>query len=279
MTNFVKKYPALSLLLLASLLAISPMTLVSTGLLPAGFSQLGALSASTAAIILAAIESRKRGVRELLARVLIWKVGIGWWAFALLFTAIVSAGTLLLFNLFSAQDVPLSGVVPWYDIFAMVLVLTVFAGLGEELGWRGFLVPRLQVRYSALTASLIIGAFHTAWHLPMFFMEGQTQYSWVQEVGFFPAFAGYLVFVTAWAIQLTWVFNNTNGSVLLAAVVHGVGNAWIGGYFDISPRTGVAGNYILTALMAAVSIVIIIVAGPAHLSRAKERQKLALRSE
>ena len=278
MAALVTKYPALSLLVLASFLAILPMALVSTGLLPSGFAQLGAASASAAAFVLAAIEGRKRGVRELLGRVLIWKVGIGWWAFALLSTGVISLATLVLFNLLGNHDVALSGVVPWYDIFPMALFLTVFAGLGEEFGWRGFLIPRLQIRHGALTTSLIIGLFHTLWHLPMFFMEGQTQYDWVREIGFFPAFLGFAVFVTAWAIQLTWIFNNTNGSVLLAAVVHGVGNMWIGGYFEISGRTGTTGNFIMTALMVTVSVVIVILAGPTHLSRTKERQKLALRS-
>ena len=254
------------------------MTLVAAGILPSGFAQLGALSASASGIILAAVERRKGGVRELLRRVLIWKVGIGWWAFALVTTAIISVTTLILFNLIGDQHVGLSGVVPWYNIFSMMIFLTIFAGLGEELGWRGFLIPRLQIRYSALTTSLIIGALHSLWHLPKFFMEGETQYTWVQDVGFLVAFLGYGVFVIAWAIQLTWVFNNTKGSVLLVAVVHGAGNAWIGGYFDIHGRTGMEGNYILTALMAAVSIFIIVFAGPANLSRTKERQKLSLQS-
>ena len=195
MAELVKKYPALSLFVLASLLAAVPMALVFSGLLPSGFSQLGALSASAAGIILAAIESRGRGVRELLRRVLIWRVGIGWWAFAVLFTAVVSVTTLLLFNLFSKSSVSLSGVVPWYDIFSMVIFLTVFAGLGEEFGWRGFLIPRLQVRHSALTTSLIIGSVTYLVACAKVLHGGTiSAYVWVQEVGFVPAFLGYARF-------------------------------------------------------------------------------------
>ena len=234
------------------------------------------MSAGAAGIILAAIERGKGGVRELLGRAMLWRVGIGWWAFALLFTAFISVSTLILFNLFSGQQVGLNGVVPWYKVLSMMIILIIFAGFGEEFGWRGFLLPRLQNRHTALTASLIIGALHALWHLPKFFIAGETQYSWVQEAGFLLPFLGYAIFVTAWAIQFTWVFNNTKGSVLLAAVVHGAGNAWIGGYFDIHGRTGMTGNLILTALMAIVSIGIIIFAGPANLSRSRERQKLVL---
>lgn len=274
MSDFVQKHPALSLLILASILGVIPIAIVALGILPSGFSQLAALSASTAGMILVAIEGRKGGVRALLRRGLIWKAGIGWWAYAVLFTALISVSTLAIFNVISDQDVAMNGVTPWYNIFSMVIFLTIFAGLGEEFGWRGFLIPRLQVHHTALTTSLIIGVFHTVWHLPMFLIEGQTQYGWVQEVGFFPAFMGYMVFITAWAIQLTWVFNNTKGSVLLVAVVHGAGNAWIGGYFDIHSRTGMEGNYILTALMVVVSIIIVIIAGPTNLSRSKAREQL-----
>jgi len=270
----VRRYPALSLLILSSLLAILPILLVATGVLPPSLSQLGALSASAAGVILAAIENKKEGVKELLTRGLIWRAGIGWWGFALLFTGVVSIATLALYNTFFDQQISLSGVVPWYDIFSMVIILTIFAGFGEEFGWRGYLLPRLQTRYTALNASLIIGAFHTLWHLPMFFMEGQTQHDWVQAIGLFPSLIGYGAFVTAWAIQYTWIFNNTNGSVLLPAVVHGVGNLWIGGYFDIHGRTGISGSLILTAIMAIASLLIVILAGPVNLSRSKARQKL-----
>ncbi len=274
MAEWIKKHPALSLLLLSTGLAIAPIMLVSTGVLPPGFSQLGALSASAAGFILAAIEGRKGGVRELLSRALIWKVGIGWWLFALFFTAIISVLTFVIFNALSANDVALAGSGPWYDIFPMIIFLTIFAGFGEEFGWRGYLIPRLQARHSALITSLIIGLVHTLWHVPMFFSEGQSQYAWVQAVGFPAAFLGYFLFVTAWSVQMTWVFNNTRGSVLLAAVIHGAGNSWIGGYIDIFAGTGMTGNYILTGLMVAASVLIVLYAGPANYSRSRERQKL-----
>src|SRR5205814_8851450 len=88
MSAIVRKYPALSLFVLAFILGNAPSLAVAAGLLPTGATQLGALSASTAGIILAAIEGRKGGVRELLGRFLIWRVGIQWWAFSLLFMII-----------------------------------------------------------------------------------------------------------------------------------------------------------------------------------------------
>jgi hypothetical protein len=84
MSTIVRKHPALSLFVLAFILGTAPSLAVAAGLLPTGATQLSALSAGTAGIILAAIEGRPGGVRELLGRFLIWRVGLQWWAFALL---------------------------------------------------------------------------------------------------------------------------------------------------------------------------------------------------
>lgn len=237
------------------------------------FDQLGALSASLAAIVIAAVEGRKGGVRELLKRGLIWRVGIQWWAIALLFTVIPSVAGLYLFNLFGGPTVDWSGLEPLYSVVPMILFLTIFAGIGEEFGWRGFAMPRLQARYNALVSSIIIGVLWGLWHIPLYFVEGTTQYNWRLDAGLIPVVLGYTVFIIAWSIQYTWVFNNTKGSVLLAAVVHGAGNAWMGGYIDVY-RGYWGGVVTFTVVSVVVSIIIVLVAGPANLSRTNERNVL-----
>jgi membrane protease YdiL (CAAX protease family) len=273
MSAFVKKYPVLSMFVLALVFGAAPLAAVVTGLLPQGFSQLGALSASLAGIVVAAVEGRKGGVRELLGRFLIWRVGIQWWAFALLFTVIPAVAALYLFSLFGGPTVDWSGLGPLYSVVPMILMLTVFAGMGEEFGWRGFAMPRLQARYNALVSSLIIGVLWGLWHIPLFLVEGTTQYEWRLDAGLIPAVLMYTVFVTAWSIQYTWVFNNTKGSVLLAAVLHGAGNAWIGGYIDVY-RGYFGGVVTFMVVSVVVSIIIVLVAGPANLSRRNERNVL-----
>jgi hypothetical protein len=98
----------------------SPDGCRATRLLPAEASQLGALSASLAGIILAAVEGRKGGVRELLGRSLIWRVGIQWWAFVLLFPIIPSVAALYLFNLFGGPAVDWSGLKPLSSVVPMI---------------------------------------------------------------------------------------------------------------------------------------------------------------
>jgi membrane protease YdiL (CAAX protease family) len=273
MSAFVKKYPVLSLFVLALVFAAVPFAAVATGLLPVGFRQLSALSASLAGIVLTAVEGRKGGVRELLKRGLIWRVGIQWWAFALLFAIIPSVAGLYLFNLFGGPTVDWSGLGPLYSVVPMILFLTIFAGMGEEFGWRGFAMPRLQTRYNALVSSIIIGVLWGIWHIPLYFLEGSLQYSFRMDAGLIPAVLGYTVYLIAWSIQYTWLFNNTKGSVLLAAVFHGAGNAWMGGYIDVY-RGHWDGILAHAAVSVVVSIIIILVAGPANLSRTNERNVL-----
>jgi len=273
MSAFVRKFPALSLGMLAMILGLAPVVAVGAGLLPPAADQLGALSASLAGIILAAVEGRKGGVRELLGRLLIWRVGIQWWAFALLFPIIPSVAALYLYDLSGGPPVDWSGLRPIYTVIPMILFFTVAAGIGEEFGWRGFALPRLQARHNALVSSLIVGGFWAAWHVPLFFVEGTSQFSFRTDVGLLPAVAAYSVFVVAGAIQAGWIFNNTKGSVLLAAVYHGAGNAWVGGYIDVY-RGHFGGLLTFAALTILISAVIVLAAGPANLSRTEERNVL-----
>jgi uncharacterized protein len=274
MSVFVKKYPAISLLVLAMIFGTAPAFAVAGGLLPPAASQLGALSASLAAIVLVVIEGRKGGLRELLGRILIWRVGIQWWAFVLFFAIIPSVAALYLFKLLGGPPVDWSGLRPLYTVIPMFIFLVIAAGIGEEFGWRGFLLPRLQTRHNALVSSLIVGAAWAIWHIPLFFIEGTNQYELQSQGGLLPAILGYSTLVIASSIQFTWVFNNTNGSVLLAAVLHGASNAWVG-YIDVF-RGYFGGAIAFMALSVLVAIIIVRVAGPANLSSINKSNVLEL---
>ncbi|HEX2517124.1 MAG TPA: type II CAAX endopeptidase family protein, partial [Chloroflexota bacterium] len=201
MSALVRTYPALSLLVLAMFFGVAPLVAVNAGLLPAGADQLGALSASLAGIVLAAVEGRTGGVRELLGRFLIWRVGLQWWAFVLLFPILPAVAALYLYDLFGGPAVEWSELAPLSSVIPSIIILTIFAGMGEEFGWRGFALPRLQARHTALVSSLIIGVLWGIWHIPLFLIEGTTQYQWRLEAGLLIPVLLYTVFVIAWSIQ------------------------------------------------------------------------------
>jgi uncharacterized protein len=112
-------------------------------------------------------------------------------------------------------------------LFLMVLALT--DGLGEELAWRGFALPRLLSAHNALVASLIVGALWALWHLPLVWTEGAPLHQ--QPVWLL------LSDLTAKSIVFTWVFLHTRGSVLLAVLFHASTNL-----FAVSPVVAEVGT-------------------------------------
>ena len=277
MSTFVKKYPALSMLILAMIFAFTPALLVATGLLSPGWSQLTAISASLAGIVLVLIEGRKGGLRELLSRALIWRVGIQWWVFALFFMVVPAVATPYLYYLLGGPAVDWSGLKPLYTVIPSIIFLTVAAGVGEEFGWRGFLLPKLQARHNALISALIGGVVWSVWHTPLFFIPGTAQYAMRLEGGALLAILGYSVWVIAHSIQFTWLFNNTKGSVLMAAVLHGATNAW-SGYFGVN-KLSFNGIFILAMVSALISVIIVATAGANELSRTFKRNTLEIEGE
>ncbi|HUN23729.1 MAG TPA: type II CAAX endopeptidase family protein [Anaerolineales bacterium] len=277
MSAIVKKYPVISLLILSMILGFMPVLAVSAGLLSPGWIQLGALSASLAAIILVLIEGRKGGLRELLSRALIWRVGIRWWVFALFFMLVPSVATLYLYQLLGGPAVDWSVLQPWYMVIPMFIFLTIAAGIGEEFGWRGFLLPRLQARHNALVSGLIIGVAWAIWHIPLFFIKGTSQYEQQQQGGLLLAILGYAMFVVSQSVLFTMLFNNTKGSVLLVAVLHGASNTWAG-YIDVY-RGHFGGVLIFAGLAVLFTLIIVAMTGAEHLSRTYHRNILEQESE
>jgi len=252
----------------------APALIVATGLLSPAWTQLGALSSSLAAIVLVIVEGRKGGLRELLGRALIWRVGIQWWIFALFFMIVPSVASLYLYHLLGGPAVDWSGLQPLYKVVPMFIFLTIAAGIGEEFGWRGFLLPRLQSRHNALVSGLIVGVAWATWHIPLFFIKGTSQYEQQLDGGLLPAILGYAVFVIAQSVQFTWLFNNTKGSVLLAAVFHGASNTWAG-YIDVY-RGHFDGILVLVVVSVLITTIIVPMAGANDLSRTFKRNVLAL---
>jgi membrane protease YdiL (CAAX protease family) len=172
---------------------------------------------------------------------------------------------------------------PLYQIVPMFILFIITAGLGEELGWTGFLTPRLQARYSALVSSLIRGVLWGFWHIPLFIFSGLDHPSladfpysgWVSQKGFLIAMGAFiLINQIPWSIFYTWIFNNTRGSLLLVAILHG-SEVWVA-YWMLS--TGVdASNFDnywgYGIVMVATAAVIVLAAGAKNLSRKHERIK------
>lgn len=99
-------------------------------------------------------------------------------------------------------------------VIGVAVVILVLNGLGEETGWRGFALARLQARHSPLTATLIVGLLWTFWHVPMFLV--------VQSFRGFdvPIACGWAFSLLCGAVVLSWLYNRSGGSILMVAIWH-----------------------------------------------------------
>ena len=108
-------------------------------------------------------------------------------------------------------------------VLATEFVRILFLGgpLGEELGWRGFALPRLQARHTAFRASLLVGLIWGMWHIPLYFVPGTGQFETVSG-GTDPAFAigAFVVWTIGLSILFTWLFNETRGSLIVVILFH-----------------------------------------------------------
>lgn len=190
---------------------------------------IGAYGPCFAALLVTGVGEGVEGLRRLFSRLLIWRVHAGWYAAALLLPAALSLLVTAIHMMFGG-DAPDFGSPPiegmampaWlrpyqgWGILAPVFFLQLMTGssLGEELGWRGFALLRLQQRFSALDASLIIAVVWAVWAQPFFHLQHAPAGSGVtmRDVLFFVML---LVGVVPAQILITWLFNSTGGSLLL----------------------------------------------------------------
>jgi membrane protease YdiL (CAAX protease family) len=221
------------------------------------------------------------GLKLMLLRLLIWRVGLGYWLFALLFIFMAILIGSQANPLFKGDLPSYNNLKPSLEIIPLFIIFTIIAGLGQELGWTGFLTPRLQARYSALTASLVRAVLEGLWHLPLL-ISARLQVpaladfpygGWIAQKGFFVALGvQFLVFLFPWSIFFTWIFNNTRGSLLLVIVLHG--SEFWAAYWML--RTGINQNNLdnywgYGAILVLIAIVIVITTGPQNLSRKHTR--------
>ncbi len=224
-----------------------------------------------ASLIMTGLTLGREGVIALLKRFLIWRVGWKWYlAPFLLAPALIIGGVYL--------NAALNGVPPdfstvmaykifgksaYLPFFILPFFMVDFIANGEEMGWRGYVLPRLQAKHSALTSALILGVIWGFWHLPKFLTHWDTV-----------SFAWFMAHTTVVSVLYTWLYNGTKGSLLLVTLFHAATNAT--GVFMPMANTVSSGNmgaYIIFILLEiAAAIIILIATGPERLSRTEPMQ-------
>ncbi|MFW9851207.1 MAG: CPBP family intramembrane glutamic endopeptidase [Candidatus Thorarchaeota archaeon] len=218
------------------------------------------------ALIVTGLQRGKDGLREIISRITKWRVRPVWIVFAVLFVWIlyIVSGMIILSMGQVWPDLSIFGQVLYmpYLTFIGAWFLWIFSfGLGEETGWRGFLLPRLQSRYNAMISTLIVAIIWAGWHIPMFLYN---------ENLIAMGFAGTIFWVIGLifgATLLTWLYNSSEGSVLVTAIWHGTYNLFTGAQ---GQAAGLSAGIISMFVMIWV-VIIVLVFRPRNLSRL-ERQ-------
>ncbi len=179
---------------------------------------------SIAGLIVIAMTSGKEGMRDVGQRSLRWRVGLRWWAVALFFTGLILLFSIAINTIFLGGDIPSFAFFrqEWYLIPTVFLITMIGGPLGEEFGWRGFALPNLQRKWGPMIASIIIGTVWALWHLPLFF-QPDTIHAQI-GIKFLPV---YIIGEIVLATIMTWVYNNTGGSLLVGGIIlHNADNFW-----------------------------------------------------
>lgn len=177
---------------------------------------LGSFAPSSVALLLTWREEGAAAAAALFQRVFEWRVGAGWYLFAAGYMAAIKLAVALLHRVITGAW-PTFGTESVFVILAALVAATIFGGpLGEELGWRGYALPRLADRFGLAPASVIVGVAWASWHLPLFFIPG------IDKTG--QSFPVYFLQVTALSVAMAWLYLHTRGSLLLAVLMHAAVN-------------------------------------------------------
>jgi len=224
-----------------------------------------------ASLIMTRLTLGRDAIIVLLKRFLIWRVGWMWYPVAFFLIPALNYLAILMNAVMTKTPIDFSTVLA-YEIFgpsANLLLLTVpfflFDAIanGEEMGWRGYVLPRLQAKYSALTASLILSVIWAFWHIPKFVTHWNTI-----------TFMWFTVDEIAKAILLTWMYNNTKGSLLLVTLFHASFNT-AGLLLPIANNltdTNMNMRALISIIEVIVAGIVVIYAGAERLSRTEPKQ-------
>lgn len=217
--------------------------------IPFGMHYLASLGPAVASVLVTAANSGLSGLRELWRRITSWRAGRMWAVFSIFSPLVMFAASILIVRLVRGEwpNLRLLGqpnYLPYLGPGVLVLWLVSF-GFGEEIGWRGFALPRLQRSMSVSKATLLLALMWAFWHIPAFFYLDT-----LREAGLI-ILPGFLIGVLFAAVVFTWIYNGTGGSIFYVAVWHAL--------FDMFAASKVAQDVIPIAMTAMVIVGVLII--------------------
>jgi membrane protease YdiL (CAAX protease family) len=199
-----------------------------------------------------------------------WRVGFLWYLIALYGFLVLGLLGIMLYGVASPQEVLSKLPQALINVPVNVLIFVFLGPLGEEMGWRGYALPRLQNGQNALSASVVLGVLWAFWHSPLMVSS-----EWRSDLPIGAFLIAYPLYIIPLAIIFTSVYNHTGGSVLITTVLHGAFNYTVfalNGTFRFTRYDPLVVQWAINGLLWSVAIALIVISGPAHLSRPPDRE-------
>ncbi len=210
------------------------------------------------AILITALFRGKTGTVELVKRVFIWRVNPKWFLIALTLPLIYQWLGLSVWASVTGTAIDYPELSGYIFSWLQIAVISGLYFITEELGWRGFLLPRMLTQHHWLKASLYLGVIWAIWHYPYWLISswGYTG-SWTESASMAMAST---IFAISLCVMLTWIFKNTKGSVLLAMIFHGSNNANFNKMFSVAGDDALSLNFLATHAFTAALVALLLVA-------------------
>jgi CAAX protease family protein len=209
-----------------------------------------------AAVIVALWAGGRRELWTLLRQLGRWRVHPLWYGIALLGPVAMAALTALLAVAAGAPVRRTGDYTDWQAIGTFFLTVVIIVGLFEEVGWRGFALPRLQRKLSALWAALLLGVAWALWHLPELISDPTGQRPVVQ----------FLLWALILSVIFSWLYNSTGGSLPIVIICHAAIDT--AGRFMLPEFVGPGYQlvwWLMVGLYVLAAVVVILIAGPRRL--------------
>lgn len=215
----------------------------------------GAWTPTIASVLLTRLIEGKDGVRQFLSRVIRWRVGLQWYLVVLFGIAVIAFAAQGL-NIWLFDGAPISLNLPagvpkdgLLVALPVIFLVNIFLGgpLAEDIGWRGYALPKLREKMDAFSASLVIGLVWILWHLPLFWIpEGRS------AVGGIPIL-WFGLMTMAWSVLFAWVYVNTE-SILMPVLFHAAVNTTLGTLGVLGQSKGDLTSVILNTFLTWIAV-------------------------
>jgi membrane protease YdiL (CAAX protease family) len=208
------------------------------------------------AIIVSLIYRGRSGLKKLLRKVVTWKVGVRWYLWALILPVIPQWIGLFLWAQLTDTELILPTITGYLSSWLQIALISAAYYITEELGWRGFMLPRILSMHTWISSSLLVGIIWSIWHYPLWITSSWATTGSLTQIVL--TVAASTVFATGTTIMLTWIFKNTRGSILLVMLLHGSSQANMMKMYAAAGDSSLLGSSFKIVVAVSISVIVVL---------------------